>query len=94
MPVVLRENFIDFTEASEDEKADYIFDLLLKQKESTRSMLYQGNFLSQVQEARLIFLIATCSRALAESMGILSENRNYMYSEFFDYYTAKLIEHF
>ena len=82
MPVLQSQDFIDFSNATLDEKIDLVYELLDKQRELARLTLANGNFSSEV-ETLLKFIIVICNTNFAVMLLHSIENKIYTAPEFF-----------
>ena len=76
MPVLQSQDFIDFSNATLDEKIDLVYELLDKQRELARLTLENGNFSSEV-ETLLKFIIVICNTNFAVMLLRSIENKIY-----------------
>ena len=82
MPVLQSQDFIDFSNATLDEKIDLVYELLDKQRELARLTLENGNFSSEV-ETLLKFIIVICNTNFAVMLLRSIENKIYTAPEIF-----------
>lgn len=82
MPVLQSQDFIDFSNATLDEKIDLVYELLDKQRELARLTLENGNFSSEV-ETLLKFIIVVCNTNFAVMLLRSIENKIYTALEIF-----------
>ena len=82
MPVLQSQDFIDFSNATLDEKIDLVYELLDKERELARLTLENGNFSSEV-ETLLKFIIVICNTNFAVMLLRSIENKIYTAPEFF-----------
>lgn len=82
MPVLQSQDFIDFSNATLDEKIDLVYELLDKQRELARLTLENGNFSSEV-ETLLKFIIVIYNTNFAVMLLRSIENKIYTAPEIF-----------
>lgn len=82
MPVLQSQDFIDFSNATLDEKIDLVYELLDKERELARLTLENGNFSSEV-ETLLKFIIVICNTNFAVMLLRSIENKIYTAPEIF-----------
>ena len=82
MPVLQSQDFIDFSNATLDEKIDLVYELLDKERELARLTLENGNFSSEV-ETLLKFIIVIYNTNFAVMLLRSIENKIYTAPEIF-----------
>ena len=92
MPVIQEQEFIDFSNATLDEKVQFIFDLLNRQTNIARYTLEHGNLLNEQVRIYLRFIIVVCNTNFTAAMTSSLENKTYSYADFLSLYSVKLDE--
>ena len=88
MPVLQSQDFIDFSNATLDEKIDLVYELLDKQRELAQLTLENGIFSSEV-EMLLKFIIVICNTNFAVMLLRSIENKVYAAPKFLFPYSRK-----
>ena len=91
MPVLQSQDFVDFSNATLDDKIDIIFELLDKQRNLAR-LSYENTELPLEVRTLLQFIIVICNTNLAVVLVNSKENRLYLDVEFLELYPRKLHE--
>ena len=94
MPVVQRwDSIIDFNNASVDEKFEFVYDLLIRQRNSALNTLEHENLSDRVKVC-LIFVILICSTNFCVVLVSATNEETYSYADFLHLYSIKLKEQF
>ena len=90
MPFIVPSNYIDFTNNNSNEKSEFIFDLLNRQRNAAKITLEHGLNLTQQVKWALVFIIVASNTNFGVALASSIENNMYTYTEFFPLYRTIL----
>ena len=92
MPVIQDQENVDFSNASLDEKVDFVYDLLSRQRLLVQFTLEYSNSLTEERAVFLKFIIIVCNTNFAVVLVNAVENKTYSDADFSAIYARKLDE--
>ena len=92
MPVFQSQDFIDFSTLTLDEKIDFMYELLDRQRDAAPFTLENSDNLTKEKRIFLQFIIVICNTNFAVVLVNFIENRVYSDIDFLTFYSRKLDE--
>ena len=92
MPVFQSQDFIDFSTLTLDEKIDFMYELLDRQRDVARFTLENSDNLTEQKIIFLQFIIVICNINFPVVLADFIKNRVYLDIDFLTFYSRKLDE--
>ena len=92
MPVFQSQDFIDFSTGTLDEKIDFMYELLDRQRDAAPFTLENSDNLTKEKRIFLQFIIVICNKNFVVVLVTFIENRFFSGIDFLTFYSRKLDE--